>query len=169
MALNRGLLEGPVINAGKCSSKIHATFGKHMLYLITGVSRLIRRLARYFSSFWNRCIECLRNSRRLRERVHYSSGKVVIGSVAAIFTTVEVRSSIRSQWNKAAAAGGSRCVWADCDEGLTGIVQIPRPLFFAAMDGSIRAIWDTSIPVGLGYHSAGVRKVIVLARKKFYP
>jgi len=91
MALNRGLRRLG-INAGKILfGKIHATFGKHMRYLITGGSRFDPAIQRDFYSFGIDVMNAYGLTESTGGAFLTPPGKIVFGSVGPPLPGVEAR------------------------------------------------------------------------------
>jgi long-chain acyl-CoA synthetase len=91
MALNRGLRRIG-INAGKTFfGKIHATFGAHMRYLVTGGSRFDPAIARDFYSFGIDVLNAYGLTETTGGAFINPPGHVVFGSVGRPFPGVEAR------------------------------------------------------------------------------
>src|SRR5580692_9950365 len=91
MALNRGLRRIG-INAGKTFfGKIHATFGSHMRYLVTGGSRFDPAIARDFYSFGIDVLNAYGLTETTGGAFINPPGHVVFGSVGRPFPGVEAK------------------------------------------------------------------------------
>lgn len=91
MALNRGLRRIG-INAGRVFfGKIHATFGAHMRYLVTGGSRFDPAIARDFYSFGIDVLNAYGLTETTGGAFLNRPGKIVFGSVGPPLPSVEAR------------------------------------------------------------------------------